>query len=103
MPTMPLSGMLWLRRTGARSNTPATASWLVCIGGGGGALRNCRFKRNSLAASGQPEQILVFNVVAELCIGKGLAFQALGDVSLRGFDQPIRVHAVEWPNQANSV
>jgi class 3 adenylate cyclase len=47
----------------------------------------------------QPEQILVSNVVAELCIGKGLTFQDLGEVSLNGFDRPIRVHAIKQPGE----
>jgi class 3 adenylate cyclase len=50
-----------------------------------------------LCAHAQPEQSLVSNVVAELCIGKGLVFQDLGEVSLKGFDHPIRVHAVRQP------
>jgi hypothetical protein len=44
-----------------------------------------------------PIKILVSNVVAELCLGKGLPFRDLGDISLKGFSRPIRVHAVEWP------
>jgi class 3 adenylate cyclase len=47
-----------------------------------------------LCSHAQPEQSLVSNVVAELCIGKGLAFTDLGEVELKGFDQPVRVHAV---------
>jgi len=47
-----------------------------------------------LCAHAQPEQSLVSNVVAELCIGKGLTFQDLGEVTLRGFEQPMRVHAI---------
>ena len=49
-----------------------------------------------LCAHAQAEQILVSNVVAELCIGKGLAFRSLGEVPLKGFDRAIHVHAVEW-------
>ena len=49
-----------------------------------------------LCSHAEPDQILVSNVVAELCIGKGLAFRALGDVSLKGFDRPVAVHAVDW-------
>jgi class 3 adenylate cyclase len=47
-----------------------------------------------LCAHAQPEQSLVSNVVAELCIGKGLAFEDLGEVSLKGFERPVRVHAI---------
>jgi class 3 adenylate cyclase len=42
----------------------------------------------------QPEQCLVSNVSCELCIGKGLAFQDLGEVSFKGFERSIRVHAI---------
>ena len=48
-----------------------------------------------LCAHAQPAQSLVSNVVCELCIGKGLAFQDLGEVSFKGFDRPIRVHAIQ--------
>jgi class 3 adenylate cyclase len=48
-----------------------------------------------LCSHAQPEQSLVSNVVAELCIGKGLAFQDLGEVSLKGFERPIRIHAIQ--------
>ncbi len=53
-----------------------------------------------LCAQAEPEQILVSNVVAELCIGKQLPFRALGAVSLKGFEEPVHVHAVEWPQHA---
>ena len=48
-----------------------------------------------LCAHAQPEQSLVSDLVAELCVGKGLTFQDLGEVSLKGFDRPIRVHAIQ--------
>ena len=51
-----------------------------------------------LCSHAQPEQILVSNVVAELCIGKGLHFHPLGEVLLKGFDRPVHVHAVHWPD-----
>ncbi len=49
-----------------------------------------------LCAHAEPDQILVSNVVAELCLGKGLPFKDLGDVSLKGFSRPIRVQGVDW-------
>jgi class 3 adenylate cyclase len=49
-----------------------------------------------LCSHAQPDQVLVSNAVAELCMGKGLVFQTLGEVSLRGFDRPVHVHTVEW-------
>jgi class 3 adenylate cyclase len=53
-----------------------------------------------LCSHAQPEQILVSNVVVELCLGKSLPFKDLGDVFLKGFNRPIRVHAVEWAGAA---
>ncbi len=49
-----------------------------------------------LCSHAQPNQSLVSNVVAELCIGKGLTFADLGEVALKGFDQPIRIHSVNF-------
>jgi class 3 adenylate cyclase len=49
-----------------------------------------------LCSHAGPEQILVSNVVSELCLGKGLRFQDLGELTLKGFDRPVRAHAVEW-------
>ena len=48
-----------------------------------------------LCASAQPDQTLVSNAVAELCIGKGLVFRDLGSVALKGFEHPVHVHAVQ--------
>jgi class 3 adenylate cyclase len=56
-----------------------------------------------LCSHADPDQILVSNVVAELCIGKGLLFRPLGEVSLKGFDRPVHVHAVEWPSEATRL
>jgi len=49
-----------------------------------------------LCAHAQPEQILVSNAIAELCIGKGLSFEGVGEVTLKGFDSPVRAHAAAW-------
>ena len=48
----------------------------------------------------RPEQILVSNAIAELCLGKGLLFEDLGEVVLKGFGYPVRAHAAAW-KQAN--
>jgi class 3 adenylate cyclase len=53
-----------------------------------------------LCAHAAPDQSLVSTAIAELCIGKGLTFQDLGEVSLKGFDRPIRVHAIQQPREA---
>ena len=49
-----------------------------------------------LCSQAKPEQILVTSAVAELCVGKTLSFEEVGEVTLKGFDQPVRAHAVNW-------
>jgi class 3 adenylate cyclase len=53
-----------------------------------------------LCSHALPKQILISNVVAELCLGKGLSFQDMGEVVLKGFDRPVRAHAVVWANES---
>jgi class 3 adenylate cyclase len=53
-----------------------------------------------LCAHVQPEQILVSNAIPDLCFGKGLLFEELGEVVLKGFGSPVRAHAAAW-RQAN--
>lgn len=48
-----------------------------------------------LCAQAAPGQILVSNVVADLCIGKGLHFDDAGEAHLKGFDGPIPTRAVQ--------
>ena len=55
-----------------------------------------------LCSHAEPEQILVSNVIAELCIGKGIHFHPLGEVTLKGFDRPVNVHAVHWPEDGHA-
>jgi len=49
-----------------------------------------------LCAHAQPEQILVSNAIPDLCIGKGLLFEDIGEVALKGFGSPVRAHAAAW-------
>jgi class 3 adenylate cyclase len=49
-----------------------------------------------LCEHASPEQILVSNAIAELCLGKGFSFQDIGEVALKGFDHPVRAHGVAW-------
>jgi class 3 adenylate cyclase len=53
----------------------------------------------SLCAHAQPEQILVSNAIPDLCIGKGLVFEELGELTLKGFGSPVRAHAAAWRPQ----
>jgi len=48
-----------------------------------------------LCASAEPGQVLVSNVIADLCLGKGLQFADAGDRELKGFLTPVHTHAVE--------
>ena len=56
-----------------------------------------------LCSYAEAEQILVSNVVAELCVGKKVRFQDLGELTLKGFDQPVHAHAVVWSDEPNSM
>ena len=49
-----------------------------------------------LCAHAQPDQVVVSNAMAELCIGKAIRFEDLGKVQFKGFARPIRVHAVQF-------
>ena len=49
-----------------------------------------------LCAQAQPDQIIVTNAIAELCLGKGLLFEDLGEIALKGFGYPVRAHAAAW-------
>src|SRR5436309_3668535 len=53
-----------------------------------------------LCSHAAPQQILVSNAIAELCLGKGFSFQDVGEVTLKGFARPVRAHAVEWASAA---
>jgi class 3 adenylate cyclase len=44
----------------------------------------------------EPGQVLASNVVRELAAGKGFLFLDTGNVTLKGFDEPVRVFAVRW-------
>ncbi len=44
----------------------------------------------------EPSSILTSNAVYELCVGKAFSFADRGEMSLKGFDTPVRVHEVAW-------
>ena len=48
-----------------------------------------------LCAQAEPGQVLVANVVADLCIGKNLKFSDAGECELKGFEGKIPTRAVE--------
>jgi class 3 adenylate cyclase len=47
-------------------------------------------------AHAQAGQILVARTVHDLCLGKGFQFADIGDVPLKGFDEPVRLYEVNW-------
>lgn len=52
-----------------------------------------------LCSQALPDQILVSNAITELCLGKGVLFEDLGKIPLKGFAHPIHAHAVVWAKQ----
>ena len=46
-----------------------------------------------LCSHAEADQVLVSNVIAELCIGKGIQFNDLGETRLKGFERPVRTQA----------
>jgi class 3 adenylate cyclase/pimeloyl-ACP methyl ester carboxylesterase len=49
-----------------------------------------------VCAHARPGQILASDVVRQLAAGKGLLFADRGDVTLRGFENPVRLYEVAW-------
>jgi class 3 adenylate cyclase len=47
-----------------------------------------------LCQHAEPEQILISNAVAELCVGKRLPIREIGRLALKGFEDPVHAHAV---------
>jgi class 3 adenylate cyclase len=41
-------------------------------------------------------RIFVSNVVRELCLGKGFAFEERGAVPLKGFEEPVPLFELAW-------
>jgi class 3 adenylate cyclase len=48
-----------------------------------------------------PGQVLVSNVVRELAAGKGFLFSDTGEVALKGFEEPVRLFEVRWPQEGS--
>ncbi len=42
----------------------------------------------------EPGQVLVSNVVQELCAGKTFELTSQGDATLKGFDEPVTLYEV---------
>jgi class 3 adenylate cyclase/predicted alpha/beta hydrolase len=51
-----------------------------------------------VCAKAEAGQILVSNVVRELAMGKGFLFSDIGDIVLKGFEDPVRLYEVPWRN-----
>ena len=44
----------------------------------------------------EPGEILIANVIRELCMGKGFLFSDREEQALRGFEDPVRLYEVPW-------
>jgi len=53
-----------------------------------------------VCARAEPGQIVVANVVRELVAGKGFLFSDMGEVELRGFEDPVRLYEVRWQDDS---
>jgi class 3 adenylate cyclase len=53
-----------------------------------------------ICARAEPGQILVPTVVRELAAGKGFLLADLGEIALRGFEDPVRLYEVRWREDA---
>jgi len=49
-----------------------------------------------ICAHAEPGEILAPIVVRELAAGKGFLFSDRGELALRGFEDPVRLHEVRW-------
>lgn len=49
-----------------------------------------------ICARAEPGQVLVANVVRELAAGKRFLFADVGEVVLRGFEDPVRLYEMRW-------
>jgi len=47
----------------------------------------------------EPGQILASDVVQQLAAGKGFTFADQGEATLKGFDEPVRLHEVRWQEE----
>jgi class 3 adenylate cyclase len=55
-----------------------------------------------VCAFAQPGQILTSNVIRELSLGKPFVFLDIGEVELKGFAHPLRLHEVSWSEQVSA-
>jgi len=49
-----------------------------------------------ICSRAEPGEILAARVVRELCMGKAATFTSMGQVDLKGFDEPTALERVEW-------
>ena len=48
----------------------------------------------------EPGQIVTSDVVRQLAMGKGFLFSDIGEVELKGFEEPVRLYEVRWREEA---
>jgi len=52
-----------------------------------------------ICSHAQPGQIIVPTGVRHLVAGKGFLFGDIGEVTLRGFEEPVRLYQVRWERE----
>jgi len=58
-----------------------------------GSVVNLTFR---ICAAADPGRILAARVVRDLCSGRAFTFRRHGEVSLKGFPEPVELHEVDW-------
>jgi class 3 adenylate cyclase len=56
-----------------------------------------------ICSAAKPNQILVSNIVKELCMGKDIEFRNMGQTILKGFALPVSVFEVEFESGINNL
>lgn len=54
-----------------------------------------------IAAAARGTQVLVSDVVRQLVAGKGFLFTDQGEVHVRGYDEPVRLHELRWRGRSD--
>jgi class 3 adenylate cyclase len=102
--TRALDSAIAMQRAFAQHNETAKEPILVRVGMNAGEpiaeeedlFGTAVIRAARIAAEAKGGEILVSNVVRELAEGKQFLFADRGEVALKGFDEPVRLHEVRW-------
>jgi class 3 adenylate cyclase len=107
--TKALECSIAMQRTFAAHNESAEEPVLVRVGMNAGEpiaededlFGTAVIRAARIAAEAKGGEILVSNVVRELAEGKQFLFADRGDVTLKGFDEPVRLYEVRWREEGS--